>query len=77
MNKGTSKSEKVQEGRALENRCWEFLKPFLEELHQRLELSPFSVPNQPGRLSLLIPDADRLKCLCVSPNPRWLLNPPD
>lgn len=37
MNKGTSKWEKAQEGRELENRCWEFLKPFLEELHQVLD----------------------------------------
>jgi len=37
MNKGTSKREKAQEGRDLENRCWEFLKPFLEELHQVLD----------------------------------------
>jgi hypothetical protein len=37
MNKGTSKREKAQEGRELENRCWEFLKPFLEALHQHLD----------------------------------------
>jgi hypothetical protein len=29
MNKRTSKQEKAQEGRELENRCWEYLKPFL------------------------------------------------
>ena len=37
MNKGTSKREKKQESRALENRCWEYLKPFLVELHQRVD----------------------------------------
>ena len=37
MNKGTSKAEKVQEGHALENRCWEFLQPFLEGLHKKLD----------------------------------------
>lgn len=37
MKKGTSKWEKAQEGRALENRCWEFLKPVLEELHKRVD----------------------------------------
>ena len=37
MNKGTSNCEKKQEGWEIENRCWEFLKPFLEELHKRLD----------------------------------------
>ena len=34
MNKGTSKAEKKQESRELETRCWMFLRPFLEGLHQ-------------------------------------------
>jgi hypothetical protein len=33
MNKGTRKWEKKQESREFEDRCWGFLKPFLEELH--------------------------------------------
>lgn len=37
MKKGTSKQEKAQEGREMENRCWEFLKPFLEELHRKVD----------------------------------------
>lgn len=37
MNKGTSKREKAQEGRALENRCWEYVKPFWEELHRKVD----------------------------------------
>ena len=37
MNKRTSKREKVQEGRELENRCWEYLKPVLEELHRKVD----------------------------------------
>src|SRR5512147_2966149 len=37
MNKDTSDWEKAQEGRELENRCWEFLKPLLEELHKRVD----------------------------------------
>lgn len=37
MNKGTRKEEKAQEGRALENRCWEYLKPWLEELHRKVD----------------------------------------
>jgi hypothetical protein len=37
MNKGTSKREKAQEGRELENRCWEYLKPVLEELHRKVD----------------------------------------
>lgn len=37
MNKRTSKREKAQEGRDLENQCWEYLQPLLEELHQRVD----------------------------------------
>lgn len=37
MNKNTSKWEKKQDSRELENQCWEYLKPFLEELHKRLD----------------------------------------
>lgn len=37
MNKGTSEWEKAQEGRDLENRCWEYLKPLLEELHKKVD----------------------------------------
>ena len=37
MNKGTSKWAKRQDSRDLENRCWEYLKPFLEELHKVLD----------------------------------------
>jgi hypothetical protein len=37
MNKGTRKEEKAQEGRVLENRCWEYLKPWLEELHRKVD----------------------------------------
>ena len=37
MNEGSSKWEKAQEGREVENRCWEYLKPLLEELHQKVD----------------------------------------
>jgi hypothetical protein len=37
MNKGTSKWEKRQASREMENRCWEFLKPFLEEVHKKVD----------------------------------------
>lgn len=37
MNKRTSKEEKAQEGRTLENRCWAFLQPVLEELHRKVD----------------------------------------
>jgi hypothetical protein len=37
MDKNTSKREKKQESRELENRCWEFLKPFLKELHKQVD----------------------------------------
>lgn len=33
MNKSTSKGEKKQDSRDLENRCWKFLQPFLGQLH--------------------------------------------
>lgn len=33
MNKGTSKAEKKQDSHELEERCWKFLQPFLEQLH--------------------------------------------
>jgi len=33
MNKGTSKTEKKQDSRALEDKCWKFLRPLLEQLH--------------------------------------------
>ena len=37
MNKDTSQRAKAQEGRELENRCWEYLKPLLEELHKKVD----------------------------------------
>jgi len=37
MNKRTGKREKVQEGREWEDRCWEYLRPFLEELHRKVD----------------------------------------
>lgn len=37
MNKGTSNWEKAQEGRALENQCWAYVKPLLEELHRKMD----------------------------------------
>ena len=37
MHKRTSKWEKAQEGREWENRCWEYLKPLLEELHRKVD----------------------------------------
>ena len=37
MNKSTGKREKRQEGRDLEDQCWVFLKPLLEELHKRVD----------------------------------------
>ena len=37
MNKDTSEWEKAQAGRELENECWEYLKPLLEELHKRVD----------------------------------------
>jgi len=37
MKKGTSKAEKKQDSRDMENRCWEYLRPFLEEMHKKLD----------------------------------------
>lgn len=37
MNKGTSKQAKKQDSRVLENQCWEYLKPFLEEVHKKID----------------------------------------
>jgi hypothetical protein len=37
MFKGTSKTEKEQISRALEDQCWQFLRPVLQELHERLD----------------------------------------
>ena len=37
MNKDTSQWEKAQEGREVENRCWEYLKPLLQELHKKVD----------------------------------------
>jgi hypothetical protein len=37
MNKRTSKREKAQEGREMENRCWAYLQPVLEELHKKVD----------------------------------------
>jgi hypothetical protein len=37
MNKRTSKREKAQEGRELENRCWAYLQPVLEEMHKKVD----------------------------------------
>jgi len=37
MNKGTSKAETKQDSRELENKCWEFLKPLLEQMHRRVD----------------------------------------
>ena len=37
MNKGSSKWEKAQEGRELENQCWAYLKPLLADLHQKVD----------------------------------------
>lgn len=37
MLKDTRKAEKRQDSRALENACWEFLRPLLEELHKGLD----------------------------------------
>ena len=37
MNKGTSKWDKALESRGMENRCWEFLKPLLGELHRKVD----------------------------------------
>jgi hypothetical protein len=37
MAKGTSKAAKRQESQVMENQCWGYLKPFLEELHRSLD----------------------------------------
>jgi hypothetical protein len=37
MNEGSSKREKAQEGREVENRCWEYVKPLLEDLHKKVD----------------------------------------
>jgi hypothetical protein len=37
MNKGTSKAEKKQDSREMENKCWEFLRPLLEQLHRLVD----------------------------------------
>lgn len=37
MKKSISKWEKMQGGREMENRCWAFLKPFLEALHRKVD----------------------------------------
>lgn len=37
MKKGTSKQAQKQDSRELENQCWEFLKPFLEEVHKKID----------------------------------------
>jgi len=37
MHKRTSKRENAQEGCELENRCWEYLKPVLAELHKKVD----------------------------------------
>ncbi len=37
MNKGSSEREKAQEGRELENRCWQYLGPLLEEMHKKVD----------------------------------------
>src|SRR6185503_11205273 len=58
---------------------------FWWSLVQALDANPgaFSQPNlctlhnKLGRLSLLMLDAGKLRCLSVSPNPKWPLNPPD
>jgi len=37
MNKGTSKTEKKQDSRELENKCWEYLRPLLEQMHELVD----------------------------------------
>lgn len=37
MSKSTRKRAKAQEGRELENQCWGYLKPLLEELHKKVD----------------------------------------
>ena len=61
MVKGRSKAAKKQESRAMENRCWESLKPFLEELHRRLD----------RRLVKALLDLDKL--IYTSKSPMWIM----
>ena len=37
MNKSTSKQVKKQDSREMENQCWGILKPFLEEMHKKID----------------------------------------
>ena len=37
MHKGTSKGEKKQDSRELEDKCWKFLRPLLEQLHKLVD----------------------------------------
>ena len=37
MIKGTSNAEKKQDSRGLEDKCWEFVRPLLEQMHQRVD----------------------------------------
>jgi hypothetical protein len=37
MNKSTSNQTKKQDSREMENECWEFLKPFLEAMHKKID----------------------------------------
>jgi hypothetical protein len=37
MDKGTSKVEKKQDSRELEDKCWQYLRPFLEQLHKLVD----------------------------------------
>jgi hypothetical protein len=37
MNKGTSKAEKKQDSRDLEEKCWKYLQPLLEQLHRQVD----------------------------------------
>ena len=37
MLKGTSKAQKMQDSRGLEDACWKFSQPLLEQLHRRLD----------------------------------------
>lgn len=37
MEKGTSKVEKKQDSREVADKCWQYLKPFLEQLHKLVD----------------------------------------
>jgi Ethanolamine utilization protein EutJ (predicted chaperonin) len=37
MLKGTSKAEKKQDSRELEEQCWKFLQPLLEQMHELVD----------------------------------------